>query len=92
MIGRTIRLIRVYHDVSVKDMASRLSMSSGSVSDMESGRRQPTLRTLTKYAMIFGMPVSKIMEFDEMLNNIKCSDKMLLQRTQLLTFADIFQS
>ncbi len=65
MLGEALRLIRVFHDLSQKDVADRLNVSKSYISEIETGRKTPTLATLERYAAAFDMPVSSILFFSE---------------------------
>ncbi len=65
------RMIRVFHDVSQKDMAARLHIAPSYLSEIESGKKQPTYQLLENYAAEFQMPLSSIMFFSEQMNDAK---------------------
>ena len=73
MLSKALRLMRVFHDLSQKDLAEKLGMSKSYLSEIESGKKTPTLDLLSRYSEIFDMPLSSIMFFSENLdnNNIK---------------------
>jgi transcriptional regulator with XRE-family HTH domain len=48
--SRAIRIGRALADMSQRDLAERISVDATLVSMFETGRRQPTLETLTKIA------------------------------------------
>lgn len=65
MLNEALRLIRVFHDVSQKDMAARLHIGAPYLSEIEAGKKEPTLQLLRKYAEEFRMPLSSILFFSE---------------------------
>lgn len=65
MLGEALRLIRVYHDMKQKDAADALGLSTSYLSEIEKGRKVPTLDVLHRYAENFGMPLSSILFFAE---------------------------
>lgn len=65
MLGEALRLIRVYHDLKQKDAAGRLGISATYLSEIEKGRKVPTLEVIQKYSDAYGLPVSSIMFFSE---------------------------
>ncbi len=67
MINEALRLLRVYHDVSQTELAQQLGLSNSYVSELESGKKQPTLDALEKYARHFEIPVSSLIFFSEQL-------------------------
>ena len=64
-VHRALRLLRVYHDLNQKDVAETLGLSKSYVSELESGRKRPTLEVLDNYAMTFDLPLSSLMLFIE---------------------------
>jgi transcriptional regulator with XRE-family HTH domain len=65
MLNEALRLIRVYHDAKQGDVAERLGISKSYLSEIEKGRKKPTLEIVEKYSSVFGIPVSSIMFFSE---------------------------
>lgn len=48
MLNEALRLIRIFHDTSQKDMAARLQISPPYLSEIEAGKKEPTLQLLRK--------------------------------------------
>jgi transcriptional regulator with XRE-family HTH domain len=69
MLSEALRLMRVFHDLSQKEMAGKLGVAKSYVSEIESGKKVPTLTLLEKYADVFGVPPSNIMFFSENLES-----------------------
>lgn len=69
MLNEALRLIRVFHDVSQKDMAARLQIGAPYLSEIEAGKKEPTLQLLRKYAEEFKMPLSSILFFSEHMDD-----------------------
>lgn len=69
MINDALRIIRVFHDLSQKDLAQRLQISPSHLSEVESGKKRPTLDLLDRYASEFKIPVSSILFFSEEMGN-----------------------
>lgn len=65
MLHRALRTIRIFHDLSQKDLALRLGVAPSYVSEIEAGKKEPTLALLRKYADEFEIPLSSIMFFSE---------------------------
>ena len=65
MLHEALRLIRVFHDVSQKDMATRLQIVPSYLSEIEAGKKEPTLALLRKYSTEFKIPMSSVMFFAE---------------------------
>ena len=65
MLNEALRLIRIFHDVPQNVMAARLQISAPYLSEIETGKKEPTLALLRKYADEFDIPMSSIMFFSE---------------------------
>lgn len=68
MLKRALRLLRVYHHIKQVDLAKRLNISNSYLSEIESGKKSPTIDLVEKYSEVFSIPVSSIMLFSEKLN------------------------
>lgn len=69
MLNEALRLMRVFYDLTQKDLAEKLGISKSHLSEIESGKKTPTLNMLERYSEIFDIPVSSIMFFSENLNS-----------------------
>ena len=69
MLHKALRLMRVFHDLAQKDLAQKLGISKSYLSEIESGKKTPTLDLINRYSEIFDIPVSSIMFFSESLNS-----------------------
>lgn len=76
MLNEALRLIRVYHDLTQTQLSYELSVSNSFISEIESGRKQPTLELLSKYSKKFDIPVSSLLFFSEQLDSRKPTDKI----------------
>lgn len=78
MLNKALKIIRTFHDISQSDLSGRLGISNSYLSEIESGKKQPTIDILTKYSENFDIPLSSILFFSENLDNPKPSDKVRL--------------
>lgn len=69
MLSEALRLIRVFHDVKQNELADKLEISKSYISELESGKKIPTIDILSKYSVEFGIPLSSIMFFSENLDS-----------------------
>ncbi len=69
MLAEALRLMRVFHDLKQTELASQLSISKSHLSEIEHGRKQPTLRLIERYSSVFGIPRSSILFFSEGLED-----------------------
>ncbi|WP_175969668.1 helix-turn-helix domain-containing protein [Burkholderia sp. BCC0322] len=66
-ICEALRLIRVYHDLKQKEVSARTGVVEPTISMLESGKRQPSVEMLQKYADAFSVPMSSILFLAEQL-------------------------
>lgn len=76
MLSEALRLIRVYHDLKQKELADRFAVSASYLSEIESGKKIPTLGFITKYSEEFNIPVSSILFFSENIKNPSGVDRV----------------
>lgn len=76
MLNQALRLIRTYHDISQTELCSELGISNSYLSEIESGKKQPSLEILNKYSEQFDIPLSSILFFSENIEAPKSSDKL----------------
>jgi len=82
MIGEAIKIIRVFNGMTQKEMADELQMSDSYLSQIESGKRTPTLETISSVSKTLRIPVSSLMFFAEQLG----SDRGAEDRERRLAF------
>ena len=68
MLSEALRLIRVFHDVKQNELAKRLGISKSYLSEIESGKKQPSIELVKRYSDEFGIPSSSILFFAEGLD------------------------
>jgi transcriptional regulator with XRE-family HTH domain len=69
MLSEALRLIRVFHDLSQKKLSEKLEISKSYISEIESGKKVPTLELLNRYSELFNIPISSIMFFSESIDS-----------------------
>lgn len=67
MLGRALKLIRRYHELTQEQLAARLNLSKSFISELESESKRPSLDVIESYSKEFKIPVSSIMIFAEQL-------------------------
>lgn len=65
MIGEALRLLRTFHDLKLKDLADRLDLSASYVSELENGKKEPSIEIIKRYADEFRTTPSTILFFSE---------------------------
>jgi transcriptional regulator with XRE-family HTH domain len=69
MIGEAIKIIRIFNRLTQQELAKSLDISDSYLSQIESGKRTPTLDTIKAVSSMFGIPVSSLMFFSEQLDD-----------------------
>jgi transcriptional regulator with XRE-family HTH domain len=67
-IDKALKILRTSHDFNQKDLAVKLGISRAYISEIESGRKTPTIKILDSYAEVFQIPVSSIIFLAENIN------------------------
>src|SRR5579864_321122 len=63
-LGPRLRAIRLRQGVGLRELARRLDLSPSSISQIETGKMRPSVRTLYALASEFGVTVDELL-FDE---------------------------
>ena len=75
MLSEGLRLIRVFHDMSQRELAAKLGIAQSYLSEIEKGKKVPTVGILEAYSKVFSMPLSSIMFFSEEIDRTKRADR-----------------
>ena len=84
MIGDTLRLLRVFNDYTAVQLANELDLSQSYISEIENGKKTPTLQVIEKYAEFFNIKPSTILLFSEALDK---ENKSEMSRKQRVAYA-----
>lgn len=60
-VGRRLRTLRRERDLSLSELSRRSRVGKGTLSELESGTRNPTLETLYALATALGLPLSAVL-------------------------------
>lgn len=77
MLNRALKLLRTYHQFKQVDLSTRLGISNSYLCEIETGTKTPSVDLLSKYSVIFKMPVSSIMLFSEKMSDDKTTGEQL---------------
>lgn len=81
MLGETLKCIRIANEnMKLHETARGIAVSSSYISEIENGKKNPSLKNLKKLSLFYNIPLRIIMELDEY--NDTCSD-LAFQRTLL---------
>lgn len=61
MLHMALKLLRTSHDLSQKELAQKLKISTSHLCEIESGKKNPSLALLERYRQVFQVPVSSIL-------------------------------
>ncbi len=61
-LGRNLKRIRVEKGISQGDIARALKVARSFVSDLENGKRNPTLTTISKLAKAIGVSTDELLK------------------------------
>ncbi len=93
MVNEALRLIRKFHDIKSYDLAADLSISPSYLSEIENGKKEPSLELIRKYAKIFKTTPSSILFFAEDLEADKGKRKFKdLVRKKTIQFLQKIES
>ncbi|USY26829.1 helix-turn-helix domain-containing protein [Alcaligenes sp. 1735tsa3] len=76
MLNEALRLIRTYHDLTQSQLGLELGVSNSYLSEIEAGKKTPSLDLLNKYSHRFNLPVSSLLFFSEALDKSKKADRL----------------
>lgn len=81
-MGEALRLLRIFNGYKSAELAKKLELSQSYVSELENGKKPPTMEVLDKYAKVFEMKKSTLMLFAESLEGeeIKNDKKQRIAR------------
>ncbi len=67
MINEALRLLRTFYGYKSIELAKKIGISQGYLSEIENGKKVPSLEILKKYSEIFKIKVSTLLFFSEEL-------------------------
>ncbi len=73
-LNESLRLLRVFHDKQLIELAKDLNISPGYLSGIESNKKKPSIEIIKKYADIFQTTPSAILFFSEELASKKLNN------------------
>lgn len=71
MIGETLKRTRNIYGMTATKMSSQLGISASYLSEIENGKKQPSLELLEKYASIYGIKLSSLILLSENMESAK---------------------
>ena len=93
MLNECLRLFRIFHDKKSIDLSRELKISPSYLSEIESGKKQPSMEIIKKYAEIFKTTPSVILFFSEELDKEKKRGKLKISiRSKLIKFMQVIEN
>lgn len=89
-LGNVLRLFRIARDMTVKELAEKMDVSSSYICDVERGARNPSMETYQKYSDALRVPLSTIIFFNEEVTSYGYSYRKLL--ISILQKVDILET
>jgi len=87
MMGLTLQLVRKYHRLDQKALATKLGISASYLSELEKDKKKPSLLILEKYQQEFGLPSSSLIYIHEALESGK-GDGIAKKAVKILEWAN----
>lgn len=69
MINETLRMLRTINGLTGKELANNLDISTSYLSEMENGKKMPSLDLLQKYSGLFEIKLSTLILFTEQIGS-----------------------
>lgn len=92
MINEAFRLLRVFGDIKAKELAIKVGISPNYLSEIESGKKKPTLKIIEKYCEVFNLRTSQVLSLSEELEKIKDRRDIAKKLVTLLKWTEDEQS
>lgn len=87
MIYKALRMAREFHRITQTELAKQLHISGSYLSEIESGKKAPSVELLEAYAKVFDIPASTFLLFQERVSG-KDDEKRVKKATKMLQFFD----
>jgi transcriptional regulator with XRE-family HTH domain len=75
-INRILKLLRNAEGISAKELAKRVGLSPAYISEIETGKKEPTLKVLNAYGSFFGISPANLLYIQE--ENLSASNAELI--------------
>ena len=93
MLNECLRLFRIFHDKKLIDLAKELQISPSYLSEIESGKKKPSIDIINKYAKIFKIKPSTILFFSEELDKDKKRGKLKVSiRNKMIKLMQVIEN
>lgn len=86
MINETLKMLRTVNGMTGKELADHLGISTSYLSEIENGRKAPSLELLEKFSDIFDVRLSTLILFTEEMQSENISTAKIKTRDKLFHF------
>ncbi len=86
-INELLRIMRVCEDWTLKEMSDKIDLSVSYLSEIENGKKEPTLQKLEDYSDIFKIDLSDIFVLIESINHV--NDVRILRKRLMKKYIEI---
>lgn len=87
LVSENFRAIREKKKISQEDIAARLDIATARVSEFESGKKNPTLKTIAKFANAIEIDVKDLFDFSKLHKSQEHFEKESLLKIHCNTLA-----
>lgn len=84
MLHRALKLARQFHRLKLSEVADQLGLSKAYLSEIENGKKRPTVDILEGYAQICDVPLSSLLIFSEGLESGNFKYKVANKALQMM--------
>lgn len=88
MLNEALRLLRVFNDRKATDLAKELGISAAYLSEIETGKKTPSMELVDQYAKVFHTKPSSILFFSEEIQKISGTKKIAYTLIQFLKYIE----
>lgn len=67
-LGDTIKHLRIFNGLSIKQISNELKISESYLSEIENNKKSPSIKIIEKLAYHFNMSISDILKISEKIN------------------------
>ena len=69
-LGKSIRALRIIHDLKQKEFAERIGVSISYLCEIEKGKNTPSIHVVQKISNSFGIPIHTLFILEQPIKNI----------------------
>ena len=85
MIGDVLKRLRIIYGYKASEMCKKLNISPSYLSEIENGKKQPSLEHLQKYADILGIKLSSLILLSETYEEAEQKGKGIVMIRSMMT-------